>query len=217
MSLKFIKTNDNNVAAVIDGYVYYFAKENKKQLSKRYRCRVAGCSCSVTIADDVTLADRVLRHSKEHDHPQTAKEDDLYIKKIIGEMKLAAEIEEKSLQDIYDDGLIEYKRKIGDDEALLELFPEFESIKSTLYLHQKKKYPKLPQSCDDIDLDGEYGVTSSDKKFVISKDEDVDKCLVFASELGLTILSKCNKIGGDGTFYVCPNLYSQMYTIMESS
>jgi hypothetical protein len=156
MSLKFIKTKDNKDAALIDGYIYYFAKKNVKQNSTRFRCRVSGCSCSCTIADDVTLADRILRHNSEHDHPKTVNDNELVVKEIIDNMKLTAEIDDKSLQEIYDDGIIEYRRKINGDEELLELFPNFESIKSTLYLHQEKKFPKLPQSCEDIDLSDEF-------------------------------------------------------------
>jgi hypothetical protein len=61
MSFKFIKTKNNKDAAVIDGYIFYFAKKSIKQNSTRFRCRASGRSCSCTIADDVASADRILR------------------------------------------------------------------------------------------------------------------------------------------------------------
>jgi hypothetical protein len=169
-SITNIKTLDGIDAVVINGYLYNFAKVNVKQQSIRYRCRYKfeKCSASVTISDDISLKNRILRISESHSHDATHTQEQLLIQKIKATMKISAEVDDLPLQEIFDNGLLEFKRKVNDDEQKLLLFPEFENLKSTLYNHQKKKYPKLPQTLEEIKLDGEYSLTSDKQQFLIS-------------------------------------------------
>jgi hypothetical protein len=113
--------------------------------------------------ENLELADRIIRLNDTHNHEPTHTDEALLLRYIIEEMKLSAEIDDtRSLQDIYEDGLIDYKRKVYEDEDLLVKFPEFDNLKPTLYKHQKKKYPKLPGSCESIELEREYTQTSDD-------------------------------------------------------
>jgi hypothetical protein len=139
-SITYIKTQDGIDAVVINGYLYNFAKVNVKQQSIRYRCRYKfeKCSASVTISDDISLKNRILRISESHSHDATHTQEQLLIQEIKATMKISAEVDDLPLQEFFDNGLLEYKRKVNDDEQKLLLFPEFENLKSTLYNHQKK-------------------------------------------------------------------------------
>jgi hypothetical protein len=135
----FIKTQTNKDGVVIDDFTYNLSKCNKN--SKRYRCRFnTTCSASVTVADDETLTDRVIRITDYHDHEPTCNDIKLKIREAIADMKSSAEIDDKPLQEIYEDSLLQFKKEVGDDEEKLLMFPDFEQLKSSLYNHQKKKY-----------------------------------------------------------------------------
>jgi hypothetical protein len=197
---------------IINGYYYNLHKKNVD--TKLYRCRKqSGCSSSVTIYDDVTIVDRIKRINEIHNHTPTNPEDVQLVKDMINDMKLTAELEDKPLQEIYENALMEYKQRVCGDEDRIKLFPEFKSIKSCLYGHQKKKYPNLPISCEEIDLKDEFVKTIDGTQFMISDPNDVHRCIVFASETGLKILGEYDRYGADGTFYASPKFYSQMYTI----
>ena len=76
--------------------------------------------------------------------------------------------------------------------------------------------PKLPTSRATIDLQGEYAKTIDGLPFKISSAESQGECIVYASPHGLKLMSSCKIWGGDGTYFSCPKLFSQLYTIQGS-
>lgn len=90
--------------------------------------------------------------------------------------------------------------------------PKFENIKPALKKRKRKNRPKLPSEIKEIKLTGEYRLTNKQSSFLIYNGKN-NKILVFCSDVGLEILSKSERWGGDGTFHVASNYFYQLYII----
>ena len=94
---------------------------------------------------------------------------------------------------------------------------QYASKKSSCYRRKWLTIPKLPESLNDLILDNDLFKTtlSTGKRFLlIDCEEDGQRIIIFCSDLQLKILGTSSKIGGDGTFGVCPDLFEQVYILM---
>ncbi|XP_065318870.1 uncharacterized protein LOC135926865 [Gordionus sp. m RMFG-2023] len=95
-----------------------------------------------------------------------------------------------------------------------EAMPSFVSIKSTIDRLLQKNRPTLPQSVDELVLLPEYITTNKGEIFLINNDNN-NNMLVFGTCEMLKLVEICDgdSIYMDGTFYVVPRLYCQLYSI----
>ncbi|XP_060084690.1 uncharacterized protein LOC132563951 [Ylistrum balloti] len=66
---------------------------------------------------------------------------------------------------------------------------------------------------NDINLDGRWTETLTGEHFLLIDDGDEARILAFATSGNMTDLAASDKIYCDGTFYTCPTLFHQIYTI----
>ena len=146
LGFKLVKTTKNKEAVIINGYMYYINKKNKKKTTY-YKCRLDGCKSTVTISDDEPR--QIVRLNLCHDHDGVT-DIQMKINETLKIIKDRCENELSPIKKIYDDEVLKL------DEIIALQFPEIDSIASTLYKHRLKNLPKLPKSTDDIILDGMY-------------------------------------------------------------
>ncbi|CAG2245559.1 unnamed protein product [Mytilus edulis] len=93
---------------------------------------------------------------------------------------------------------------------MVELLTTFPSIKSSLY-----RQPHLPTSLLNIDLKDEWTQTTAAEIFLLINAGTYDKILVFATDNHLQHMANNdnNTIYDDGTFYTCPSIFEQLYTL----
>ncbi|CAG2228015.1 unnamed protein product [Mytilus edulis] len=79
----------------------------------------------------------------------------------------------------------------------------------------EKDIPHLPTSLLNIDLQDEWTQTTAAERFLLINDGTFDKILVFATDSNLQHLANNdnNTIYADGTFYTCPSIFEQLYTL----
>ena len=66
-----------------------------------------------------------------------------------------------------------------------------------------------------MDTDIYKNTLSSGNRFLlIDCEEDEQRIIIFCSDIQLKILGSTSKIGADGTFDICPELFEQFYIIM---
>ncbi len=87
------------------------------------------------------------------------------------------------------------------------------SAKSVLYRARRKQTPKLPTTTADIQLDGKWTQTTTGERFLLFDDTQGPRIIAFASTDNLTNLAASDRIYCDGTFYTCPTIFHQIYTI----
>ena len=90
--------------------------------------------------------------------------------------------------------------------------PQFSSILSSLKRFRASCMPPLPTDIDDVNIEGPWSTTWSDKPILSHIDNDWG-VLIFATKKNLRRLSKCKTVYIDGTFKSCPKPYTQFVTI----
>lgn len=101
---------------------------------------------------------------------------------------------------------------------MIKQIPTYQSCQASLYRSRAKVLPKLPVSQDGIDLEGEWIETAAGERFLLcdSTDDQGHRILIFATDDNLRTLCNSEFVLGDGTFYSCPGLFSQMYSLHGS-
>lgn len=98
-------------------------------------------------------------------------------------------------------------------EQMVAKLPTFQSSRSILYRQRSRLLPKLPSTTNEIDLQDQWVQTSTGERFLLADDNNGPRILVFATERNLQHLTNNTTLYGDGTFYTCPTLFTQLYTI----
>ncbi|XP_046546688.1 uncharacterized protein LOC124256769 [Haliotis rubra] len=84
---------------------------------------------------------------------------------------------------------------------------------AALYRHRAKSIPPLPESRAGVTLEGIWTQTDDGREFLCVDDGEDDRLLLFATTEMLELLSDADILFMDGTFFVCPNLWLQVYII----
>ena len=104
---------------------------------------------------------------------------------------------------IYNDALVDIAANSEEGESLAGRLPTFPSLKSSLYRSRRSRLPPLPQSREDVTIEGRW-------QFLLRQEDDIH---VFATTESLHLLAIAEAIYIDGTFEICPRLFYQVFTI----
>ncbi|XP_063435973.1 uncharacterized protein LOC134716888 [Mytilus trossulus] len=98
---------------------------------------------------------------------------------------------------------------------MVEQLPTFPSLKSSLNRQRKDLIQHLPTSLLNIDLQNEWTETKAAERFLLINNGTYDKIVVFAPDNNIQHLANNNNntIYADGTFYTCPPIFEQLYTL----
>lgn len=77
---------------------------------------------------------------------------------------------------------------------------------------RKQSFPKLPKNREDLVLPNDLKIFKGEE-FLLSDDTSSERIFMFSSEKFIKLFSRVDTIYLDGTFYVCPDIYKQLYTI----
>ncbi|XP_067660025.1 uncharacterized protein [Haliotis asinina] len=99
------------------------------------------------------------------------------------------------------------------DEEAAATVASFYSIKSGLYRQRAKVLPPVPRTRADVDFTGSWTETTDLQQFLVVDSEDEDRILIFSTAEMLDILANAETIFMDGTSFVCPSLWQQVYIV----
>ena len=78
--------------------------------------------------------------------------------------------------------------------------PQYQRVMSSLYRERMKRFPLMPSTRGDIDLDGQWTTTVQGDRFLLGEDGDgADKIIAFASNSALHALANADTYHMDGT------------------
>lgn len=121
---------------------------------------------------------------------------------------------QQPVQRIYNDVLNQaMARDPGNADALAASMPVFPSCRSSLQRTRKKNEPPLPKQRTDIDLPADCRVTTDGRTFLQADDGREDKILLFATDNSIMRACASQCVYMDGTFYTCPRLFYQLFTV----
>ena len=148
-----------------------------------------------------------------HNHPnhQTKLKVDSVLKSI---KKRRCREETTPIPTIYDQEVSKLRNPEWNEDALkvVEQLPTFESSRGSFYNERAKIIPILPATRSDIILEGQWTLTTANQRFLIADDGNDERILIFSTQQNLTHFTAADIIYGDGTFYTCPDVFTQLYT-----
>ena len=128
-------------------------------------------------------------------------------------MKQRAKAGVTPIPTIYDKELIKLRTPECNDDTrqIIEQLPTYYSCKTTLYHQRSINIPGLPKTTTDINLQYKWCLTTAGDQFLLPS--VYPPMLIFSTINNLTHLAAANTIFCDGTFYACPSLFHQLYTV----
>ena len=87
----------------------------------------------------------------------------------------------------------------------------FSSLKSSFYRSRKKRFPPLPKTRERIEVDDEFKYSFNGDRLLRCIEGAGDKIMLFATDDNLCHLSTLDTIYVDGTFQVCPSLFTVIH------
>ncbi|KRY09245.1 hypothetical protein T12_12274 [Trichinella patagoniensis] len=95
---------------------------------------------------------------------------------------------------------------------LLIAFPPFKRVKSAMYGHRAKRFPKLPSHRRDLQIPFPFRTTKAGDDFLLWQSAS-RHILVFATGYNIRLLAAMQTWVMDGTFKIVPQWYQQLFTI----
>jgi len=221
-NIRIIKTNKDKDAVYFYGFIYYHKRHNRDG-TVYWKCK--DCQATITTNETVMKIGKTPTCTKDdilncHDTHETTSEEVLEADQSVKVIRKRVEKENVAISKVYYEEKKEYLEKMKekqpdqDIEELIVCFPDLYSIKSSLYNHKWKNFPKLPQNLDELVVPSQLTVTEDDKDFLICDGKvEKERILIFASRTGLEILSKTQQWHADGTFKSAPQMFLQVYII----
>ena len=100
-------------------------------------------------------------------------------------------------------------------EALSEVLPSFDKMKSGLFAKRAEETPNLPVSAANIVLEEKHKLTVDNppQRFLLYDNNKSSRIMIFCSDLGLKILGQSERWHGDGKFHTASKYFSQLYIL----
>jgi len=178
-----------------------------------WRCVDRQCTATITTLDNIPVS---VRDDHNHDSDITG----ITAAAFVAGLRKRCQGEVGPIPSMYDEELNKLRDKDCDDHvvSVIQRIPTFESVKASLYRSRAKVIPNLPKTQDNIDLRDQWTETLAGDKFLQCDDTDIhgNRILVFATDDNLRKLCTETAVFGDGTFYSCPELFYQLYTLHAS-
>ena len=93
-----------------------------------------------------------------------------------------------------------------------ELNPSYKSLQSFIKRRRAETLPPIPETIEDVTIDGEWALTATHHRFLRRLDNDWG-IAVFISKVSSRVLQQCQTIYIDGTFRTAPRPYMQFVTV----
>lgn len=189
---------------------YRFQVKNRRNDRAYWRCSTRTCPATIRTLNNIPIGFNLV-----HNHPPNPAK--LEANKVLQFIKKRCREEITPVPTIYKQEIAKPRTPEWNDDTqrMVEQLPTFPSLKSSLYRQREDLIPRLPTFLLDIDLQDEWTQTTADDRYLLINDGTYDRILVFATDNNLQLLANNdnNTIYADGTFYTCPSLFAQLYTL----
>lgn len=196
--LKSYPTDHKN-HVVFEGELF----RDEHQNLRYYSCAWSECHCRLVVQGDW------FKQSGEHSQHDKSK----VIIYVMKQIALGMRSENKFLEKrrIYHDSLTKVVKMFGHEAYKFVL--EKDSFDDFMYNAHQKALPCDPKTRANIVLIEELCKTKDEYDFLFFDDGTDDRIIAFAHPLLLPKLCQANTVLMDGTFYTCPKMFAQLYTI----
>ncbi|XP_064631726.1 uncharacterized protein LOC135500763 [Lineus longissimus] len=188
-------------------------REFKFRLNRKGRDGKRHWKCIVETCRANAVTDRANSVIKVGEHNHLSNPAKLTAEKIVRGIKRRAFEEVVPIPRIYQEEVANSAEQgiLSDDVSVY--LPNFIGCHTAAYSHRRKQMPLLPALREDIILEGQWRQTADGGDFLIANDGDIDKLIIFGSVESLMKVAIADTVFMDGTFYIAPNIFTQLYTV----
>ncbi|CAC5392834.1 unnamed protein product [Mytilus coruscus] len=205
--LQYIQNKFGRDSLVLGGHRYSI--KNRRNNNRIYwRCTVSTCPATVN-----TYEVHPIKFGPPHNHQ--ANSNKIEVSKILQTMKQRAKTEVTPMPKLYEEELVKLRHPdwTDDTKQIVEQLPTYYSVKTSLYHQRSLNIPELPKTTADTNLQDKWCRTTKSYQFLLPSDNINPPMLIFSTTDNLRHLASVDTIFCDGTFYTCPTLFHQLYTI----
>ena len=202
--MEFI-TNQKGSQSLLWNGSRYTVNRKMENRTAYWRCAKRSCPARIT-----TQGSDILTQTRGHNH--AVDPTDIKVETIKSNLRKRVREEVTPVPRIYNEAVVQLSTE-EDCSSVAAQLPTFDSMKSSLYRSRRKRFPPIPKSRAEIEVEGEFTTTLSGDRFICRVEGDADKLIIFATDENLHVLSTLETIYVDGTFQTCPSLFSQLFTI----
>ncbi|KRY15353.1 hypothetical protein T12_7405, partial [Trichinella patagoniensis] len=201
--LHLVQNRCGGMSLVYEGRIY---KLKRAGTQKYWRCSKdkKGCGGAIWTNLDVTSV------IKRNDHIESCPVDEHLAYKMEKRtvLKKRSAEETKSIPAIYD----EEASAASAEPSTSGYFPPFKRVKSAMYGHRAKRFPKLPNHRRVLQIPVPFRTTKVGEDLLLWQSAS-RHILVFATGYNIRLLAAMRTWGMDGTFKIVPHWYEQLFTI----
>jgi len=211
LQVAFLDNNRGGFYLIHAGYK--FSVKSRRGERCYWRCVERQCRARITTIDSVPVG-----FNQDHQHPS----DNIGITAdaFLAGVKKRCREEIDPIPTLYDECLGALRDEECDEAVVnvIKRIPTYYSVKSSLYRSRAKVIPKLPATQQAIHLQQQWTETLAGDRFLLCDDTAAsgDRILIFSTNDNLRHLCAATEIFGDGTFYSCPGMFTQLYTLHAS-
>lgn len=204
ISIETISSERGGLMIFYGNYKYNFYRKLASGETK-WRCRAKGCRAVIyTVGAELLISKMDVHHSHERPDPSSSQ------KAIVSAAAKREASEEISLPP---KRIIQHVLAKAANCSELDV-DSINNVKKCIYRQKRKKYPKLPMSCDGtisvLNTVQNDIVTSRGENF-LSVNDDNSQIVIFTCDTNLKLLCDCKQIFMDGTFKYCPKFFFCKY------
>lgn len=205
--ISFITSTHNQQQLVYNSQRYCLKQNNKN--SKLWRCTRQNCPASVSIS----LNNIIIRKNDNHNHFIECNE-----VKIVGlrhHLKQEAQTTSIPIDKLIEDNYSKFIIKENITDTLVKI-PNIKTLKNTISKQRRKVRPALPHRLEDLSspIPNQYTLTHRNIPFLLHDGLiGTKRGLLFSTISDIQYLSKQSCWYCDGTFYTCPSIFYQIYSI----
>ncbi|KAK3097880.1 hypothetical protein FSP39_014087 [Pinctada imbricata] len=205
LRVQFVRNERGNPSLVYNDNQYVVKLRRDERTY--WRCSVRACPATVR-----TLNNILVGSNGTHNHSPDRIQ--LQVDKVMNTIKSRCREETKPCPQIYQEVVSGLRNPKWDDDTqrMVERLPTYQSCHNVL--QRSKLLPKLPTTQADLVLQGEWTETTVGERFLLTDSNDAGRrIIIYATDSNLELLTNCSTIYGDGTFYVCPGVFNQLYSL----
>ena len=173
--LQFVKNKFGRDSLILGGYRYRV--RSSRASSIYWICSDTPCAATVTTCDG-----RVTNYgNRQHQHP--ANQPNIDAMKVFEIMKERSKDEVTPIPTIFSEEAIKLRTPEWNQDTIrtIESLPTYHGAKTILYRHRSRSRPPLPKTVYDLDLQGEWCLTTAADQFLIPDDDILPSITTFTT------------------------------------
>ncbi|XP_046564156.1 uncharacterized protein LOC124272958 [Haliotis rubra] len=208
LDYKFLPTSRGGRYLVVEGFVFRLNRRRNDASWASWRCQEKTCAATVSTVNDI-----ITKHPSPHNHGPVHNE--IKVRETLDRMKMVAKSSLGPIPTLYNEVLASVSDGPWTEEnrSFIAEMPTYDTVKNRLYQARRSTFPPIPSSRREIVIPDEFKTTNAGEPFVIINDGDDDKILGMTTTVNMQHLCAAEVVYGDGTFYVSPSLFLQLYTL----